>query len=305
MTEIQTGVVETAPARADSGPKFLPYLALVVGALGMAFSAIFVKWAGAPGAVNGVYRMGIAAAVLAIPFGVQARRQRPLSRRHVWLAVLAGLLFAGDLATWNTATLITSAANSTLLANTSPLWVGLGALLLFKEKLRPGFWAGLLLAMTGAMAIFGADYLRHPSLGLGDLLALVAGFFYGSFFLAAQRAREQLSALVAWWISAVASTLALLIAALVLRQPLFGYSLATYLNLAAVALVTQVIAYLCVSYALGHLPASVVSPTLLMQPVLTALLAVPLLGEKLGLPQLVGGALVLAGISIVHRSRAA
>ncbi|MBI4314766.1 MAG: DMT family transporter, partial [Chloroflexi bacterium] len=77
----------------------------------------------------------------------------------------------------------------------------------------------------------------------------------------------------------------------------------TYLNLIAIALVTQIGAYLCVNYALGHLPASIVSPTLLAQPVLTALLAVPLLGQPIGGAQLVGGLLVLAGIWAVHRSK--
>jgi len=77
----------------------------------------------------------------------------------------------------------------------------------------------------------------------------------------------------------------------------------TYVNLVGIALVTQVGAYLAITYALGHLPASIVSPTLLMQPVLTALLAVPLLGEHLSAVQISGGLIVIAGISLVHRSR--
>jgi len=134
---------------------WLPYLALGIGVVGLGLAAIFVKWANAPGPVSGFYRVTIAALVLALPFGVEARRRAPLSYRHVALALLAGLFFAGDLAAWNTSILITSAANATLLANTSPLWVGLGALWLFKERLRPAFWGGLLLAMLGAMVILG------------------------------------------------------------------------------------------------------------------------------------------------------
>jgi drug/metabolite transporter (DMT)-like permease len=302
---MHTAPVEDSPARpiASATSRFLPYLALVFGIVGLGFSAIFVKWANAPGAVSGFYRVAIAAVVLALPFGAQARRQAPLSRRHVGLAALAGLFFAGDLAAWNTALLITSAASSTLLANTSPFWVGLGALILFRERLRPAFWTGLLLAMLGAMTLLGADYLAHPAFGLGDLLSLLAGFFYGAFFLATQRARERLSSLVSWWISALTSALALLAFSLLLGQPLWGYPAATYWNLAAVALVTQVGAYLSINYALGHLPASLVSPTLLGQPVLTALLAVPLLGEALGTVQMVGGLMVLGGIWLVHRTQ--
>jgi drug/metabolite transporter (DMT)-like permease len=253
--------------------------------------------------VSGFYRVAIAAAVMGLPAAAQARRQAPLSRPHVWIAVLAGLFFAGDLTAWNTAVLISNAANATLLANTSPVWVGLGAMLIFKERLRPVFWAGLGMALAGAAIILGRDYLTHPTLGLGDLLGLLAGVFYGSFFLATQRARDGLSAVVSWWVSALACTVALFGLSFALGQPLTGYSLNTYLNLAAVALVTQVGAYLSINYALGHLPASIVSPTLLGQPVLTALLAVPLLGEPLTWPQVLGGALVLGGIWVVHRFR--
>jgi drug/metabolite transporter (DMT)-like permease len=71
----------------------------------------------------------------------------------------------------------------------------------------------------------------------------------------------------------------------------------------AAALVTQLAGYLAISYALGYLPASIVSPTLLGQPVLTALLAVPLLGEPITWAQVAGGTLVLAGIWVVNRPR--
>lgn len=299
MTEEQI----VAPALSRSRTSFLPYLALAFGVAGLGLSAIFVKWANAPGAVSGFYRMGIAAVVMAIPFGVQARQRAPLSTRHLWFAVLAGLFFAGDLATWNTAVLMTNAANATLLGNTSPFWVSFGALILFKEKLRPLFWAGLVLAMFGIVAILGEDFLIHPTLGTGDLLGLLGGFFYGMFFLAAERARDKLSSLISWWVSAAISTAALLGVSVILQQSLLGYPIQTWHSLIALALVTQVGGWLAINYALGHLPASLVSPTLLAQPVITAIAAVPLLGQSLSATQIIGGLLVLAGIYIVHRSK--
>ena len=278
-----------------------PYLALALGTLGLGLSAIFVRWAGAPGAVAGFYRMGLAALVMALPATARLRPPARFTRRHVVLAVLAGLFFAGDLASWNTALFFTSAANATLLGNTAPVWVGLIALFIFRERLGRVFWLGLGLAMAGAVLIMSTDFLRHPTLGLGDALSLVAGAFYAGFFLFTQRAREGLDSLGAWWISAVASTVGLLGVSLALGQPLTGYGLPTYLSLLGLALVTQVGGYLAVSYALGHLPASIVAPTLLGQVVVTALLAIPLLGEPLHLNQLAGGALLLGGIWLVNR----
>ena len=280
-----------------------PYLALLVGIIGLGFSALFVKWANAPGPVSGFYRMAIAAAVLVLPFSREVMREGMPKRPFLWMAALAGVFFAGDIAAWNTSILITSAANATLLANTSPFWVSLGALILFRERLKRDFWVALALILAGTSLILGQDYNAHPALGGGDLLALLAGFFYGAFFLATQRAREGASSLVSWWISAAASIVTLLAISLLLGQPLTGYSAATYLNLIALALITQVAAYLVINYALGHLPASIVSPTLLGQPVLTALLAVPFLGQPLGPVQVLGGLVALVGIGLIHLRR--
>jgi drug/metabolite transporter (DMT)-like permease len=279
----------------------LPYLALAFAVVSLGFSAILVRWAGAPGAVSAFYRVGIAAVVMAAPGLRRLRREGPLPRRAVWMAVLAGLFFAGDLGTWSTAVMIGNAANVTLLANTAPIWVGLGALALFRERLGGVFWAGLLLATLGAAVVLGGDYLTHPALGHGDLLGLAASVFYAAFFLATQRAREGLSSLGAWWVSTAVSAAGLLAGSWLLGHALGGYSAATFGWLAVTALVVQVGGYLAVSYALGRLPASVVAPTLLGQPVLTALLGVPLLGEGLGWGQALGGAMVLAGVLLVHR----
>jgi drug/metabolite transporter (DMT)-like permease len=280
-----------------------PYLALLIGILGLGFSALFVTWANAPGPVSGFYRVAIAAAVLALPFFREVKKEGMPKRPFFWMAALAGVFFAGDIAAWNTSLLITSAANATLLANTSPLWVSLGALILFRERLKRDFWIALALIFAGTSLILGQDYYTHPALGGGDLLALLAGFFYGGFFLATQRAREGASSLVSWWISAAASIVTLLAVSLLLGQPLAGYSAATYLNLIALALITQVAAYLAINYALGHLPASIVSPTLLGQPVLTALLAVPFLGQPLGPVQVLGVLVALVGIGLIHLRR--
>jgi len=283
--------------------RILPHLALAFGVLALGMSAIFVKWANAPGAVSGFYRMSFAAVILALPFGRHIRRCGTPSTRHVLFALLGGVFFALDLAAWNTALLITSAASATFLGCTSPLWVGIGTLVLFRRKLRPEFWGGTLIAMIGAGIIVGGDFMVHSTLGMGDLLGLVAGVFYGLFFLAAERAREELSSLSALWISIAGSTAVLGILSLALGQSFTGYSIHTYVNLGALALVVQVAGWFAINFALGHLPASLISSTLLAQPVLTAFLAVPFLGQPLEASQIAGGGIALAGILVVHRSR--
>jgi drug/metabolite transporter (DMT)-like permease len=281
----------------------LPYLALGVGVLALSASAILVRSANAPGTVTSFYRMAVAVVLLAGPFYQRVKATRNLPRSGLYAAVLGGLFLAGDLALWTTGVVLSGATNPTLLANTAPLWVGLGARVVFRERLNRAFWIGLLFAIAGAVAILGLDSLRAASFGLGTLLGLSAAVFYGSYFLITQRGRESLDSLTYFWPAAASSTLALFALNLAFRQPLIGYSTSTYLNFVAQGLVVQVLGYLAMNYALGYLPASLVAPTMLGQPVMTAILAGPLLGEALSLWQLLGGTAVLIGVYTVHRSR--
>jgi drug/metabolite transporter (DMT)-like permease len=269
----------------------------------LAFSAIFVRWANAPGPVTSFYRMAIATVLITPAFLRNLRSVRPLPARGVWIAVLGGALFAADLGAWASGVMLSGATNPTLLANIAPLWVGLGSLVLFKERLNRRFWIGLILAMGGALLVLGVDTLRGMTFGLGTFLGLLASIFYGGYILITQRGRESLDSLTYFWISALSSTVCLLLVVLILRQPLTGYSATTYWNFLAMGLITQMVGYLAINYTLGHLPSTLVSPTLLGQPVATALLAWPLLGEALSTWQILGGLTVLLGIYLVHQSR--
>jgi drug/metabolite transporter (DMT)-like permease len=281
----------------------LPYIALAVGILSLGFSALFVRWANVPGPVMGVYRLGIASLLMAPLFAWQQRGQPRFKSRMLLLPLLGGLLTALDHAFWNTAVLYTTAANATLFGNTAPLWVALIACLVFKEKLKAKFWTGLALALAGAAIVLGNDFLLHPNLGLGDLIALTAAVFYGGYLLVTQFGRAQMDTLSYVWLVSASSALMLLVVSLGSGMQLTGYPAQTYLAFLGAALVSQVLGYLSVAYALGHLPASMVAPTLIGQPVVTAVLAIPFLGEMMLPAQWIGGLGVLAGIYLVHNSR--
>ena len=282
---------------------FRPYLALVLAILSLGMSAIFVRWANAPSAVTNAYRMGIASLLLAGPFFQRVRIRGGISKRGLWFAVMAGMFFAADLFLWTQGVNLSGATNPTLLANTAPVWVGLGALVLFRERHAMVFWLGVGLAFAGAAVILGVDGLRDVSLGVGSLYGLAAGVFYAGYFLLTQRGRESLDAVTYFWPSAFTSAICMVVVALALGQPFTGYSSQTYLNFVGLGIVTQIFGYLAISYALGRIPASLVSPTMLGQPVVTALIAGPLLGEYLQGGQILGGVMVLAGVFFAHRSR--
>jgi drug/metabolite transporter (DMT)-like permease len=278
------------------------YLALALGIVCIALSAIFTRVAGVPGTVSAFYRVAIAAVILAVPFGAPTTRRRAAIPPRVWLlAAAAGVFFALDLALWNTALFQTSAANATLLANDAPIVVGLGSLVIFHAKLRLPYWAGLVLGLLGMTIIVGGDMLSQSHLGTGDTLALTAGVAYAGYLLSMQRVRAQLDTLSSLWIPGITGAVLLLVCNLVMHEPLLGFPLHSYLALLALGIISQVVGWLAINYALGHLPAAIVSATLLGQPVLTAVFSVIFLGEALGTGQLLGGLVALAGIYLVNR----
>jgi drug/metabolite transporter (DMT)-like permease len=265
---------------------------------------MFGKWANAPGPVIGFYRIGLATIIL-LPVFLYRKRKYGVNFPVAILIfpILGGIFTALDHGTWNSSLRFTSAANATLLGNSAPLWVALFAWLVFRQKLRGLFWVGLAFALAGAVIVLGSDFIRHPTIGMGDMLALAAGVFYAGYFLVTERGRQKMDTLSYVWLVDLVAAFTLLLICLGMRMPLTGYPPQSYMAFLGAAIVSQVGGYLAIGYALGHLSASVVSPTLIGQPVVTALLAIPLLGEALRPEQWIGGLVVLVGIYLVHRSR--
>jgi drug/metabolite transporter (DMT)-like permease len=283
--------------------KNLPaYLALGIGVLALSFSAMFVRWANAPGPITAFYRMFFSIFMLA-PFVLTRKEEsRTLRGSTLIFPLLAGVFTALDLGLWTTALSYTTAANATLLGNTAPLWVALGTWLILKQKLSGTFWRGLAVTLAGAALIMGTDFILHPRFGVGDLMAIFTGFFYGGYFLFTEKSRLHFSPIAHIWIVGIGASVSLFIVNLILQNPLAGFDTRTWIVFLTTALVSQLIGYMALAYALGHLPASIVSPTMVLQPVVTALLAIPLLGEIPNLWQGIGGTVALIGIYMVNQS---
>jgi drug/metabolite transporter (DMT)-like permease len=285
-----------------SRQKILAYAALGICILALSTSAIFIKYADAPGPVTGFYRMVIAATILT-PFAVYRLNKRKSINRNNFYIPIAGGIFSGlDLGIWAIALGYTTAANATILGNTAPLWVALGAMVFFRERLMKRFWVGMILAMSGAALIIGMDFLLHPRLGLGDTIAVVTGMFYAGYYLTTELGRRTIDAVTYIWVVFVSAGLTLFFLNLLLGNSLTGYDQRTIIVFFATAIISQLIGYLMSSYSLGHLPASVVSVTMIGQPIVTAIIAIPLLGEMPVPSQIIGGFIALAGIYLVNVS---
>lgn len=282
--------------------KILPYAALALGIGALSLSAMFVRWADAPGAMTGFYRLLFATIIMAPIFFRQSQQREPIGKKFLLFPIIGGVFTACDFALWNTSVHYTTAANATLLGNTSPLWVALFAFFILREKLKRSFWVGLALTLVGAVFVVGSDFLQHPTIGTGDLMASSAAIFYAGYQLITQRGRIHIDPLRYTWLVGLSATACMFFINFISGNTFTGYPPQTWLVFLATAIISQTIGYLSISYALGHLPASIVAPTLIGQPILTAILAIPLLGEVPAPIQWAGGAVALAGIYIVNQS---
>lgn len=300
-----SGTERHGAARRPLSPERLALAALFAGAAAIAFAPIFVRLSEIGPVATAFYRLAFALPVLWLWMGLEhaahPARRRPGSRRDYLRLAAAGVFFAGDLALWHGAILLTSVANATLFANFAPVFVTLGAWFLFGQRASATFVAGLATAVGGAVLLIGDSVALSLRNVAGDAMGLLTAVFYGAYLLSVSRLRAEFSTatIMAW--SAAATCACLLVLAMVLGEPLIALSAGGWAVLAALALVSHVGGQGLIAYALAHLPAPFSSVGLLLQPVLAAALAWWLLGEALRPWQLAGGLVVLAGIALARR----
>ena len=215
--------------------------------------------------------------------------------------MIAGLCFAGDLGVWHISILFTSVANATLLANLAPIFVAVGGYLLFRQRVTPLFLVGMVTALAGAFVLVGPSFASGGPRLLGDALGVLTAVFYGGYFLAVKHLRDSRSTGAIMAASTTVSAIVLLPIALAAGETLLPDSMWGWVVLFGLALVCQSGGQGLIVYAMAHLPASFSAVSLLLQPVMATLYAWVLLGEHVGAAQLVGGAIVLAGIYVARR----
>jgi drug/metabolite transporter (DMT)-like permease len=277
------------------------YLVLLLGVFCIAWSAIFVKLAHAPALTSGFYRY-LFCFIGIIPIWIYKKIKIPNQRTLLWI-ILGGFFFVCDMGLWNLAILKTSASVSTLLANNASIFVSLGALIFFKQKLPTIYWIGLFVAMIGVFTVTGRDFIENKNLGVGHLMAIGAAVFYAGYLLITQQVRESIDVVNFMGWSLIAC---LFFSYLICYQQdlqMLHFDNQTWLSFIAAGLICHLVGWLSINYALGFLPAAIVSPTLLIQPVLTSIISFFLLNETLRKEQILGGFIVILGVYLVNRKR--
>ena len=286
-----------------------PGLVLAVALLSVSFGGLFARWAAMPPLAVTAWRLTLATLIVWVaravwhwfrpPASVEPYLTRAVVRAR-WQATACGLLLALHFATWITSLGLTTVAESTLLADSTPVWVLLISWMVLGRRPQPRQWTALVLAAAGIVALIGGKIFAGVS--LGNLLAVASAVFMALYLLVAEAAQRALrfgqfvahsyavAAVVAWGLVLATGTAA---AWNVAQIPSSSWA-----ALFGVAVVSQCIGHGGFNYSVRSVPPAVVSLTILGEPVIAGLLAWGLLGEVPAATFYPGAALVLAGVGL-------
>ena len=271
---------------------------IVIGVIGIAMSAIFVKYSQAPSAVTAAYRL-LWTVLLMTPavFGKsQVRRElKQLNKKQLIFSCLSGIFLAAHFALWFESLQHTSVASSTTIVCTEVIWVSLGYCLFLKGKLPWKAVAAIGITLLGSVAIAFSDSGADSHL-YGDLLALLGAIATAVYTLIGQSVRKNVSNTVYTYVVYISCAVVLVATCLVQKQNLFAYGFSAPIVGLLLAVFSTILGHSIFSWCLKYFSPSFVSASTLCEPVAAAVMAGFLFGELPRALQLAGGLLILGGV---------
>ena len=295
----QTQLAATASATRNR----LALIALLAGGIAIGGSPIFVRLSEIGPMATAFWRVALALVPLFVFFRATERRQVPGPEGvgDMMALALPGVFLAGDLIAWHVSIHMTTVANATLLTNLAPVFVTAVGWLFLGASISRAFMIGLLIAIVGIVVLKGGLSGLSAGNPAGDGLAIVAAMFYAGYMLSIARLRGRFDTVRVMLWSTLSAAVCLLPVAILTESQFFPVTIFGWAMLLGLALITHAGGQLAITYALAYLPTAFSSLTLLLQPVVAALLGVAVLGEVVTGTQAIGGMIVLCGILYARR----
>lgn len=220
-----------------------------------------------------------------------------------WLLLASvGVISIISLVLWAMSLQYTTVAKSMLLNNLTPIFTSLGSWLVFGKRFERKFLLGMVIALTGAIALGLEDLRSAEGLLIGDLYALLSAVFLGTYFLVVEQLRCRFSATtILLWRCAIGS-MALIPVVLLSETQLFPHTRVAILAVLGLGIISEGFGQRLLADCMDKLSASFVSLFLLLEPIVSAILAWLIFVEKLSPITWIGFAVVLAGIYLAQTS---
>ncbi len=280
------------------------FLALCLGAAAMGVSPIFVRFAAADVGpyASAFWRVALALPVLYVWMRFEEAKapSGPRPKSFTKPILLAGLAFSGDLFFWHLSILNTTVANATFFATTAPLFVVLITWLVLRRHVERATLAGLALCLAGGVALIGGSLKVDPARLWGDAYGVATAFFFGLYFIAVERARQDTGPARITFEAGIITAVILFVVAVALDGRILPTTPGGLAALLAMAWISHAGGQGLLAVALGRLPATFSSLVIFLEAMVAASFAWLILGEPVTAFQMLGGAAILAGIWVAR-----
>lgn len=283
----------------ENQPKINPYLMLAIGVIAVSTSAILVKVSSAPSGTIAFYRMFFSVLCMAPIFFIKYRKEIFLISKKDWIfSIISGTFLAFHFILWFESLNYTSVASSTVLVTLQPLFAFIGTYLFFKEKFSFKAVLSGIIAVAGSIIISWGDFKISGDALYGDFLSLVACMLVTVYLLFGQTVRKRISLVTYTFVLYSISTIILFLYVLVKQEPLLSYPTNDWIYFILLALIPNLLGHTLFNWSLKWVSTSTISMAILFEPVGAIILAYILLGEYVIWTQIVGGFVIIIGLSI-------
>ena len=277
------------------------FILLAFGAMLIGFAPIFVKLSMLSSSAISFYRMFLALPFLFLLNYILNKKFffRVKNKKTILYAAFASLAFTTDLTLWHFSMDITSVSNATIIVNSAPIFVAILSFIFFKERLTKGFLLSFLVTYIGIVGLiyFSNNYVNGKL--LGDILCLIAAFFYGVYLLVIARLGKENSLNIIFYTTFFCCLFSI-IPMMIEDGNLIPSSSFEWLNLILMAFLCQFGGQYFITHAIGKISASGASIGLLMQPLTATILAAIIFLEILTSLQIVFALISLFGIYLAR-----
>ena len=283
-------------------PKINPFFILIIGAIAIAFSPIFVRFSDVDPIMTAFYRIFISLPFFLFfsSFNIIERVKFPEFNNSYVIFLVSGIFFALDLICWHWSIKLTTVSKATFLSNLAPIVVIIFSLIFLKERFSKFFYLAALLSMVGMLMLLGESFKFNKSQFIGDLLGVLTAVWYGSYIVTISQLRKKYNSTSIMFLSGIVTAIILLIVSILFEQSLIPQSLFTITIIFLLGFICQFMGQSFITYSLAYLSASLSSLCLLIQPIAATVLAYFFFQEKLTTIQFFGSALILIGIYIAR-----
>lgn len=281
-----------------------PFIMIVIGVMGISLSAIFVKYSNAPSYVTAAYRLLWTVAIMSpIVWGRKRNREELLhiNKKALAICALSGVALAFHFTLWFESLSHTTVASSTVICCTEVVWVALGFCLFMQGKLIWKEGAAIIISLIGSVLIAWTDSIVAGGHLYGDLLALLAAIAVAVYTLLGRLARGSMTTTIYTYIVYVFCSITLVLFAVLQAKPLWGYGSSGIIVGLLLAIFSTILGHSIFSWCLKYFSPAFVSASKLCEPVVAALIAIPLFQEVPTIGQLLGGLLILLGVIYYSR----